>query len=60
MKQRLNEVVVNGNRVYIENGEVKTQLREDIQRTGWMSLDDLQSLVTEEIKMMYLEKYGKL
>lgn len=51
MKQRLNEVVVNGNRVYIENGEVKTQLREDIQRTGWMSIDDAKELTMEYFKV---------
>ena len=39
-KQTLNEVNVNGSRVYVENGKVKTQLSEAIQNSGYMSVED--------------------
>lgn len=35
-KQTLNETIINGSRVYIENGEVKTELSESIQKSGYM------------------------
>lgn len=35
-KNRLNETIINGSRVYVENREVKTVLSEEIQKTGYM------------------------
>lgn len=51
----VNEVVdVNGSKVYIENGEVKTILSEEIQRNnGDMSVDDAFDLIKAEVKMIY-------
>ena len=47
------ETIINGNRLYIENGEVKTQLNEEIQRTGYMSIEDAKQLSIEKIKTIY-------
>ena len=52
-KQLLQEVNINGSRVYVENGEVKTQLSEDIQRSGYMSVDEMFDLIDNEIKAIY-------
>ena len=41
----LNETIVNGNKVLIENGEVKTILNEDIQKTGYMSVEEMGSIL---------------
>ena len=50
----INEVVdINGSKVYIEDGEVKIQLNEDIERTGYMSVDEMFDLIDEEIKAIY-------
>ena len=44
-KQTINEVVdINGSKVFVENGEVKTIFNEDIQRTGYMSVEEARSL----------------
>ena len=48
-----NEVNVNGSRVFIENGKVKTVLSEEIQRTGYMSVDEIYQLIDSRIKMIY-------
>ena len=34
------EMDVNGSKVFVENGEVKTILNENIQRTGYMTIYD--------------------
>lgn len=53
-KSLLKEVVdVNGSKVYIENGEVKTILSEEIQRSGYMTVDDAFNLIKAEVKMIY-------
>ncbi len=52
-KQLLQEVNINGSRVYVKNGEVKTQLSEDIQRSGYMSVDEMFDLIDNEIKAIY-------
>ena len=48
-----NEVNVNGSRVFIENGTVKTVLSEKIQKTGYMSVDEMYALIDYKIKMIY-------
>jgi len=40
---------VHESRVVIENGEVKTIFSEEIQRTGWMSIDEFRRLGHEMI-----------
>ncbi len=41
----MNETIINGSRVFIENGEVKTVLSKGIEETGYMSVDELYKLV---------------
>ena len=56
----LNEVVdINGSKVFIENGEVKTVLSEEIQKTGWMSVEDARILIISALRKIY-EINGKL
>ncbi len=47
------KTTVNGSRIYIDNGEVKTILGEEIQQSGYMSVDELYNLVDAEIRMIY-------
>lgn len=59
-KGLLNEVVdINGSKVFIENGEVKTVLSEEIQRNGWMTVEEAQALTENKIRKLY-EMNGKL
>ena len=59
-KDLLNEVVdINGSKVFIENGEVKTVLSEEIQKTGWMSVEDARILIISALRKIY-EINGKL
>ena len=56
---RINEVVYNGNRTYIENGEVKTILSKDIQNNnGDMTVEQLREIVLNEVTMIY-DKFDK-
>ena len=52
-KKSINEVNVNGSRVFIEDGKVKTVLSEEIQKTGYMSVDEMYQLIDSKIKMIY-------
>lgn len=53
-KSKLNEVVdVNGSKVFVENGEVKTILSEEIQRSGYMTVEEAQKLGEEIIRKEY-------
>lgn len=53
-KHTLNEVVdINGSKVFVENGEVKTVLSEEIQRRGWMTVEEMHQLISNEIRMIY-------
>lgn len=55
----LNEVVnINGCKVFVENGEVKSVLSEDIQRKGWMTVEEMEALIVAEIKKIYAMKNG--
>ena len=59
-KKTINEVVdINGSKVFLENGEVKTVLSEEIRRTGWMTVEDAIALTMNKIRMLY-EINGKL
>ena len=44
-KKILNENVINGSKVFIDNGEVKTILNEDIQNTGYMSVEEMGNIL---------------
>ena len=48
-----NETIINGSRVFIENRKVKTLLNKDIQKSGYMSLDDSKNIVMDMVKKIY-------
>lgn len=51
----LNEVVdINGSKVFIEDGEVKTVLSEQIQQNGYMSLEDARNILHAIIDKEYM------
>lgn len=55
----IDEVVnINGNQVYVENGEVKMVLSEEIQKTGYMSVEESRALTLEGIKKVYALNNG--
>lgn len=56
-KDVLNETIINGSRVYVEDGEVKTELSESIQKKGYMTVEEAIALTSETIKKIY-EMYG--
>ena len=59
-KESLNEIVdVNGSKVFVENGEVKTLLSEEIQSSGYMSVEESMKITLEAVKKIY-ELNGKL
>ena len=41
----LEKIERNGSKVFIENGEVKTILNEDIQKTGYMSVEEMGNIL---------------
>ena len=50
----LNEVVdINGSKIFIENGEVKTVLNEAIQQSGYTSVEEAKQLTIAEITKIY-------
>ena len=50
----LNEVAdIKGSKVFVENGEVQTVLNEEIQRTGWMTVEEMYQLIKTELNMIY-------
>lgn len=54
-KSMLNEVVdVNGSKVFVENGEVKTVLSEAIQQSGYMSIEEAKQLTIESVRKIYI------
>ena len=53
-KNSLNEIVdVNGSKVFVENGEVKTVLSEEIQSSGYMSVEESERIALEIIEKEY-------
>lgn len=46
-------VDINGSKVFVENGEVKTILCEEIQRTGYITVEEARTLTIEEINKIY-------
>ena len=49
MNKKMDMNKVHESKVIIENGEVKTIFSEEIQRTGWMSVDEFVRLGDEWI-----------
>ena len=59
-KEILNETVINGNRVIVENGEIKIILSEEVQYNGYIPLETAKQLSIARIrKVIAMEKYGK-
>ena len=59
-KKTINEVVdINGSKVFVEDGEVKTVLSEEIRRTGWMSVEESRKITLEAVKWIYMQN-GKI
>ena len=52
----LNETVINGSRVFVENGEVKTILSESIQKSGYMSVEESREITLAAIEKIYAMK----
>ena len=53
-KDRLDEVInVNGSKVFIENGKVKTILNETIQKEGYMSVEEARKIGHAIVKKEY-------
>ena len=52
----LNETVINGSRVFVENGEVKTILSESIQKSGYMSAEEARKMILAAIEKIYAMK----
>ena len=52
--KKLDEVIeINGSKVFVENGEVKTILSEEIERSGYMSVEEAKQLTIAEITKIY-------
>ena len=51
-KETLNITDINGSKVFIENGEVKTVLSKEIQESGYIPLDEAKRLSIARIKMI--------
>lgn len=49
----LNETVINGSRVFIEDGEVKIIFNDKIQETGYMSIEEARKLTIAKIEKLY-------
>ena len=52
-KNILKDSNINGSRVYVENGDVKTQLSEEIQQNGYMSIEESRKITLEAVKKIY-------
>lgn len=50
---------VNGTKIFIENGEVRTILSEQIQKKGYMDVEESRKITLEAVKMIYA-KNGRL
>lgn len=59
-KKTINDVVdINGSKVFVEDGEVKTVLSEEIQRTGWITVEESREITLEAVKWIYMQN-GKI
>lgn len=54
----LNETIINGSKIYIEGGKVKTELSESIQKSGYMSPEEARQLLHTFVNKLE-ECYGK-
>ena len=50
----LNDMVdINGCKIFVENGEVKTVLSEEIRRNGYRDVETSRKIVIEGVKRVY-------
>ena len=50
----LNETInINGSKIFVENGKVKTVLNENINNSEYMSIEEARQLTLEKIKKIY-------
>lgn len=54
----LNETIINGHRIYVENGEVKTQLSEEVQKSGFMTVEEARAFLHQYVNKLE-DNYGK-
>lgn len=52
-KNIINETYINGSRVYVEDGEVKTSLSQEILTSGYMTVEEGQQITIEAVKKIY-------
>ena len=53
-KTTLNETInINGSKIFVENGKVKTVLNENINNGEYMSIEEARQLTLEKIKKIY-------
>ena len=52
----LNETIINGSRVFVEDGEVKTILSESILKSGYMSVEEFRKITLAAIEKIYALK----
>ena len=53
-KKTLNETInINGSKIFVENGKVKTVLNENINNGEYMSIEEARQLTLEKIKKIY-------
>lgn len=53
----LNEIInVNGSKVLLQYGQVKTFLNENIQKSGYMTIEEAKQLTIEKIRKIYQQK----
>ena len=59
MDKITDESVINGSRVFIEDGEVKTILSESVQRSGYMSVEESREITLAAIEKIYALKSSR-
>lgn len=52
----LNETIINGSMVFVEDGEVKTILSESILKSGYMSVEESRKITLAAIEKIYALK----
>ena len=52
----LNETIINGSRVFVEDGEVKTIMSESILKSGYMSVEESRKITLAAIEKIYALK----
>ena len=59
MDKITDESAINGSRVFVEDGEVKTILSESIQKSGYMSVEESREITLAAIEKIYALKSSR-